>query len=85
MFNRDRLVKSHVRTRFLATLKTGEAFEGLLFDADHTTLILADAWAVDAAGVRQSVDGHLFLSRTDVAYMQIPNVVQAAPKGVLAP
>lgn len=80
MFNRDRLVKSHVRTRFLVTLKTGEAFEGLLYEVDDQTLVLADAYAVDEHA-RQSVDGHLFLARANVAYMQVPTVVAAA--GVL--
>jgi hypothetical protein len=77
VFNRDRLVKSHVRTRFLVTLKTGEAFEGLLYDADGRTLDFADAWAVDT-NARRQVDGHLFIARADIAYMQIPHVVVAA-------
>lgn len=81
MFNRDRLVKSHVRTRFLVTLKTGEAFEGLLYEADDRTIVLADAFAVDQHS-RQSVDGHLFLARENVAYMQVPTVV-APVVGVL--
>lgn len=74
MFNRDRLVKSHIRTRFLVTLKTGESFEGLLYDADPTMFDLADVWAVDQHG-RKQVDGHLFLARADIAYMQVPTVV----------
>lgn len=74
MFNRDRLVKSHLRTRFLVTLKTGEAFEGLLYEVDDRTLVLADAYAVDPTA-RQQVDGHLFIARADVAYMQVPQVV----------
>lgn len=74
MFNRDRLVKSHLRSRFIATLKTGETFEGLLYDADPATLVFADAWVVGANG-RSQVDGQLFFARSDVAYMQIPQVV----------
>lgn len=77
MFNRDRLVKSHLRTRFLVTLKTGEAFEGLLYEADDRTLVLADAFAVDEHA-RQRVDGQVFLDRQAVAYMQVPTVVAGA-------
>lgn len=73
----DRIVRSHIRTRFLVTLKTGESFEGLLYDADAATLNFVDAWAVDTNGRRQ-VDGQLFVARADVAYMQIPNVVAGA-------
>lgn len=70
MFSRDRLIRAHLRTRFVVTLKSGEAFDGLLIDADASTLILADAWLIEQAG-RHSVDGQLFVARADVAYMQL--------------
>lgn len=74
---RDRLVRSHVRTRFLVTLKTGEAFDGLLDEVDASTLILVAAWAVDAKGNRVPVDGRLFVDRSNVAYMQVPGAANA--------
>lgn len=77
MFGRDRVIRAHVRSRFVVTLKTGEAFEGLLDDADSSTLVLVDASAVAERG-RARVDGHLFLARGDVAYMQIPAVAALA-------
>lgn len=74
MGRRDRLIRAHLRTRFVVTLKSGAAFDGLLVEADERTLVLADAWTVDPGG-RQSVDGRLFVPRVDVEFMQLPSYV----------
>lgn len=73
MGNRDRLLKVALRDRFLVTMKSGEAFEALLADVDDRTLVMVDGYVVSDAG-RHKVDGSLYLSRADVAYMQKPGV-----------
>lgn len=67
----DRLVRAHLRARFVVTMQSGDTFEGLVDDADEVTVVLVDAWAVSAQG-RVQVDGRLFLPRPEVAYMQRP-------------
>jgi hypothetical protein len=66
----DRLIRSMLRTRYVATLNTEETFEGVLIDADDRHLVLADAVAIAANGDRVSVDGQLWLPRPAVKYMQ---------------
>lgn len=70
--NRDRLLKRLVRERFVATLLSGETFDGLLdrFDASHLELV--DAHALDKTGKRVAIDGRLYLPRAQVAYLQRP-------------
>lgn len=70
MVRRDRLVRQALRSRFLVTLASGEAFEGVLIDVDDRHVILADTDAVSDKGERAPVDGHLWLPRADVKYMQ---------------
>lgn len=68
----DRLVKSHFRVRYLVTMASGEAFEGVLVDADPQHLVLADAQAVGPDNTRTAVDGWLWLPRPGIQYMQQP-------------
>lgn len=68
----DRLIRQHYRDRYLVSLASGEAFEGVLVDLDPSHIILADAVAVGADGERVKVDGHLWLPRPNVIYMQQP-------------
>ena len=70
----DRLLRSHLRTRYLFTLDSREAFEGVLIDADAQHVVIADADSVTQGGERVKVDGHLWLPRTRVLYMQQPKV-----------
>lgn len=69
---RDRLLQRLVRERFVATLKTGETFDGLLDDCDDRTLVFVDPFAVSET-TRVKVDGRLYLPRDQVAYMQRPD------------
>lgn len=71
MLRRDKLVRQALRERFVATLRTGETFDGLLVDADEKTFRFADAFAVDGRN-RVRVDGELFLPRGEVTYLQKP-------------
>jgi len=69
-----RLLRERLRHRVVVTLKTGEAFSGVLYAADAEVLILRDAEAI-GVGERRSnlvVDGEVLILRGDVSYMQIP-------------
>lgn len=68
---RDRLLKGLVRERFVVTLLDGQAFDGLLDRHDEAHLEFVDAHAIDKEA-RVSVDGRLYVPRTQVAYMQRP-------------
>lgn len=74
MNRRDRLVRQSLRNRFVFTLRSGETFEGLLLDADATTVHVADAFALQGQSPRVAVDGELYLPRAEVVYMQRPEV-----------
>lgn len=67
---RDRLLKSLLRERFVITLKSGEAFEGLLDEWDDRNLLFLDVYAVTEKS-RVQLDGSgLWLQRDNVAYIQ---------------
>jgi hypothetical protein len=71
---RDRLIRQALRHRFVATLDSGESFEGLLYEVDELTYHFVDAFALGATRVR--VDGALFLPRVRVSYLQKPGEVK---------
>ena len=73
MARTDRLLRGLLRERFVVTLRNGAAFDGLLMDADDKTIRLADASGIDGRN-RVKVDGEMFLPRTEVVYMQKPQV-----------
>lgn len=69
----DGLLRDRLRVAVIATLKTGAAFHGVLFDVDDRTLILREAQAIPTDGTaRIPVDGELVLARGDVEYLQRP-------------
>jgi len=68
---RDRLLKSLLRERFVITLKSGEAFDGLLDRWDESTVELLNPFAVTEKS-RVQVDGRMYLPRAQIAYMQRP-------------
>lgn len=68
-----RIIRAHVRRSVLVTLKTGEGFQGVLFDADSEAFVLRNCGLVEAGGsdrVPVPVDGELLIQRRDVAYLQ---------------
>lgn len=73
MTRRDRLIQRSFRERFVVTMNNGESFEGLLLDADEKTAVLVDGFALNGQS-RLVVDGHLYLPRAEIAYMQKPGV-----------
>ena len=66
---RDKLIRRSLRERFIATLRGGETFDGLLVEADEKTFRMVDVFATDGKQ-RAKVDGELFLPRADVIYLQ---------------
>lgn len=66
---RRSLLKTALRDRFVVTLVSGDAFNGLLAEVDAQTLILDDA-SLHANGAWVPADGRVFLARQKVAYMQ---------------
>ncbi|NNC10688.1 hypothetical protein HII28_02145 [Planctomonas sp. JC2975] len=74
MGRRDKLIRQHLRERFVVTLRNGESFDGLLVDADEKTYRMVDVVAVGERS-RVAVDGELFLPRADVLYLQKPGGV----------
>jgi hypothetical protein len=68
---RDRLLRQVHLQRFVVTLTNGETFDGLLADADDNSVKLVGAFAIDEKS-RESVDGDLYLPRTQIRYMQTP-------------
>lgn len=77
--SRRRLLREHLRERFVVTLVTGETFSGLLEEHDAEHLTLVDARALQAGGHDLPVDGVVFLPRVKVAYMQRPTAAAALP------
>lgn len=68
------LLNERRRRRVLVTLKTGEAFSGVLFAVDRDAIVLREAVAV-AYGARSenvAVDGEALILRSDIAYLQLP-------------
>ncbi|MDR6691352.1 hypothetical protein J2X55_002264 [Microbacterium sp. 1154] len=70
MAHPDRLIRSQIRSRYIATLDTEETFEGVLIDVDDRHLVLADAVSLASNGDRLAIDGHLWLPRLGVKYLQ---------------
>lgn len=65
------LIDRHVRERFLVTLTDETAFDGLVYDRDAEHIVLANTYTVPADGSDGTpVDGHLWLPRSRIAYMQ---------------
>lgn len=68
----DRIARDHLLCRYVVTLKSGEAFDGLLRDADGHTLELVQATSLATGRDPIPVDGSLYVARADVAYLQRP-------------
>lgn len=68
---RDRLLKKAVRDRFVVTLKSGQAFDGLLDQWDHSHYAFVDAHALGEGVSPVPVSGALWVDRANVAYLQL--------------
>jgi len=69
-----KILRRHLRHRAIVTLKTGDSFSGVLFDADSEAIILREAEALGAGEKRTNlvVDGEVLILREDLAYIQLP-------------
>ena len=69
-----RIVREHLRRSVLVSLKSGEAFQGVLYEADSEAVVLRNATALEAGNGTDRratpVDGELLILRPDIAYMQ---------------
>jgi hypothetical protein len=73
MVSRDRLVRSRLRDELIVTMRTGEAFRGVLTEADGRSFVLRNAKALTDASPRPvPVDGELILDRAQIDYIQKP-------------
>lgn len=67
-------VRDRICSRVVITLKSGEAFAGVLFEADGGAVVLRDTSAIGAGENRADLplDGELLILTADVAYIQKP-------------
>lgn len=68
------LLSERRRQKVLVTLKSGEAFSGVMFSVDRDAMVLREVLAV-AYGPRSEdvpVGGEVLILRADVAYLQVP-------------
>lgn len=68
------VLADRLRHRVIVTLRTGEAFGGVLVDADDRAWVLRDAAAIGAGEHRSNlvVDGELLVLVEAIAYVQLP-------------
>lgn len=68
----DRVLRSLVRRGCIVTLKSGEAFRGVLWARDAHVFVLRNAEALGIGEERRAVpvDGEVVILRPDVAYLQ---------------
>lgn len=71
---RDRTVRSRYRRRALVTLKNGDTFDGVLFEADRQAVVLRNASQVGVANQAGPVpvDGEVLILLEDVVVIQLP-------------
>lgn len=72
MITRSRILRNRTSCVFIVTMKTGQAYRGVLFDHDTRCLILRNTDALDGQGGPIPVDGELLLMWDDVAFMNRP-------------
>lgn len=64
----EQIIRRQVHKRCLVTLKDGQSFSGVLWQADRTLIVLKDA-ALDGT---VQVDGEVLIHRADVLFVQLP-------------
>lgn len=68
---RSTSLSSLERRRTIVTLKSGEAFAGVLYAVDRESLTLRNAELLTAGERAVPVDGEVLVLRADVAYLQM--------------
>lgn len=68
------MLSSRFRERVVVTTKSGDAFDGILYSADKSALVLRQAAAVGAGENKTNLplDGELIVLLADVAWLQRP-------------
>jgi hypothetical protein len=68
------VVRRRLRERLLVTMKSGAAFDGLLYEADARHWVLREASALGAADQGENVllDGEVVLATAEIDYCQRP-------------
>lgn len=66
----DRVLRQHLRSRFLITTLSGQSWDGVVLDLDESSLVLVDVESVDTDGQRSTAAGQIIIRRADIAYMQ---------------
>jgi small nuclear ribonucleoprotein (snRNP)-like protein len=69
---RPDVVHARVKHRVIVTLKSGQAFTGVLIEADRHAVVLRGVTVVDRAGDIVPVDGEVVCLTAEVDYFQIP-------------
>ncbi len=72
---RSKLLKANTHRRVVVTLKSGDAYDGLLVAFDGVVITLRQSSIIGTAGAAvdvTAVDGVLLVPWDHVAYMQIP-------------
>lgn len=66
-----RIIRQHLRKAVIVTLKSGDSFSGVLFDADPDVWVLRNATVIPAGtDDRTPADGEVLIVRSDVAFAQ---------------
>ena len=69
----NHVLKTRLHYRVIVTLKSGAAFQGVLWEQDRQALVLRDASALPGSNQQPvPVDGELVVLLADVDYLQKP-------------
>lgn len=70
----NRYLKSRLRSRVIVTLATGEAFDGVLWEADRDVWVLRETRALGGGrdGTTVGLDGEVVLLTDQILYAQRP-------------
>lgn len=69
---RSRILSERISEKVILTLKQGQAFEGILWDADDKVWVLRSAEAIGAAkgGASLPLDGEVLVLTGDILHVQ---------------
>jgi hypothetical protein len=70
--SRSRIIRERISEKVIVTLKQGQAFEGVLWDADDKCWVLRNAEAIGAAkgGGSLPLDGEVLVLTGDILHVQ---------------
>lgn len=70
----SRLLRDRLRSRVVVTMKSGQSFDGVLYDLDDRVWFLRDASALGAGekNTNLPLDGEVVLLSAEIAFAQRP-------------